>query len=532
MRRAVGVLALVVSFALMASESASGLRAQDTRSTPRQGSWPFGVPRTEGPMARMDKRDLYNLGVLGAKGWDADRPEPKPRTTGGQRRFQSAGRPAKDLGPKRLLIRALYPDGPAQRGGLQLGDIVVGVNRKRFGDGCFEPLTKALITAESKKGKQTVDLIVERGEEKITVSCEVPFRSKDFKNPEKGKGREAILKDALDWLAKEQAKSGGFAQTLGGNNGAIVMTSLAGLAWLSAGSSLAQGDYAKNIAAAYGFVRTALTAEDPFAGMRIGGGNWNQTTWAYGHAGIFLGELYQAEKAAQGEEARLSEIQQELQKIAKELAARQEASGGYAHGPGGPNALGYLELNIMAGFVLSGIGLAKQAGCEIDEDCVDKLLAYLDESASGGGVGYSTKPGQQGSGNIGRSAGAWLGAIACGKKRSRFVRLMGSYVKSHVDDALGGHATLMQHILLAGVAAKAQGRSTTKSFWKAMLPSYVLARAPDGSLHPRPWHESLNMESNSDVSLGPVWTTACWAIVLGAAEGIDKKGGLPGWCRD
>ena len=132
---------------------APAVLAQETVSKGQQHGWPFGVPRAEGPMARMDKRDLYNLGVLGAKAWDADRPEPQPRTTGGQRRFQSSGRPAKDTGPERLLIRALYPDGPAMRAGLKLGDVLVGVDRRSFKGGCFEPLTKALHPSRVQQGQ-------------------------------------------------------------------------------------------------------------------------------------------------------------------------------------------------------------------------------------------------------------------------------------------------------------------------------------------------------------------------------------------
>ena len=57
----------------------------------------------------------------------------------------------------------------------------------------------------------------------------------------------------------------------------------------------------------------------------------------------------------------------------------------------------------------------------------------------------------------------------------------------------------------------------------------ILARAPDGSFQPRPWHESLLMQTNTDVIMGEVWTTACWTIVLAADGKGDKKGGLPGW---
>ncbi len=60
--------------------------------------------------------------------------------------------------------------------------------------------------------------------------------------------------------------------------------------------------------------------------------------------------------------------------------------------------------------------------------------------------------------------------------------------------------------------------------------SLILARCPDGSIQMRPWHESLRMQSNSDVSMGQVWSTASWAIVLGAASSKSRPGGLPGWC--
>ena len=37
------------------------------------------------------------------------------------------------------------------------------------------------------------------------------------------------------------------------------------------------------------------------------------------------------------------------------------------------------------------------------------------------------------------------------------------------------------------------------------------------------------MQSNTDVSVGEVWTTASWAIVLGA-HGEPGKAGFVGWC--
>ena len=64
---------------------------------------------------------------------------------------------------------------------------------------------------------------------------------------------------------------------------------------------------------------------------------------------------------------------------------------------------------------------------------------------------------------------------------------------------------------------------------QALERDMVLARAPDGSFQPRPWHESLQMGSNSDVTFGEVWTTATWAIVLGCEPVKGGRPGLPVW---
>lgn len=482
--------------------------------------WPFGKAAGGGAMARMQRQDLWNLGLIGAKAWDADKKLPGPRQ-GGRRRFASSkGDRAGDKGPQRLLIQAIYPGGPGAKAGLRLGDVVVGVGKKKFKDGSLDALAKALLKAESAARKNVVTLLVERAGKRLTLEIKIPKGGKGSNKPDQGEGRVKIFKSALKWLADHQDSRGGFPQTLGGNNGAIVMTCLAGLAWIEEGSTTRSGHYAENLRKAVDFVTQALSAPDPFGERRPGGANWDQSNWSYAHAAIFLGELYQHRKS--------KKLEKELQTIATTLCKRQEASGGYAHGPGGPNGLGYVELNIMAGFVLSGLGLSQQAGCQIDDKVVDRLLTYLKESSSGGGVGYSTEPGQKGQGNIGRTAGAWLGALTLGKKKAKFVQQMRAYTERRIDAYLEGHASLMQHILLAGVASAALGKKAEKRYWKAMRRDLILARAPDGSLQPRPWHESLLMGSNTDVSMGEVWTTASWAIVLGADLG-KKKGGLPGW---
>jgi hypothetical protein len=491
--------------------------------------WPFG-PEGAGPGFRG--KDLYNLGLLGVKARD---PEKAASPSFGQGRRQAsmdAAGDMADVGPNRLFVELVHPDGPAAAAGIEVGDVIVGAG-KSFKDGSLSPLAAALIKAESGKGKGVLALRVEKGGEGKAVKVEVaiPQGGKPAAKPHEGEARQAIFEQAIAWLADQQQPTGGFTETLSGVNGAVVQTSLAGLAWLAGGSDLENGPYRDNVKGAMEFVVANVGVKSGLGGGGRGGTSdggeapsgpsWDQTNWGYAHAAIFLGELHQRTTT--------DELREALIECGRTLARRQEKSGGWAHGPGGPNALGYVELNIVSGLALCGIGLAGQAGYEVPEEVIEKAEAYLSETGSGdGGVAYSGKGGQRGQGNIGRTAGAWLGFRDLGLGSSKWAKKMGKYVGSHAGETFGGHASLMQHVLLAGVAAHAQGGKARANYWAKNVEELTLARAPDGSLQPRAWRESLSIGSNSDVSFGQVWTTSAWAVVLGC-EPSDERPGLPAW---
>ncbi len=483
-------------------------------------AWPFGG-------AGFDGLDLFNLGVIGAKASDASKPPPKPRVASGRTEVRSSGNENKDadIGPERLRVEILFPDGPAARAGLKAGDVIVGVEGGgAFAKGSRAPLADALRKAEANAQKPVITLLLEgeKGKTRKLAVTLIAAAQKDFVDPEKPEGRAGFAAAACDWLAAKQRADGGYPETLGGTMGAVVQTSVAGLAWLATGATSTQGKYAPNIAKARAFVAANVAKESGLAGMMPkGGANWNQENWGWCHALLFLGELQLRDPS----DALLADVK----RCAEAIQKNQESSGGWAHGPGGPNGLGYVELNIMSALALGGLGLAKQCGVDIPQTAVIKAVEYIEDSSSGGGVGYSTKAGQKGQGNIGRSAGCWLGYRALGLEKRKACDSMRGYVSRTIGDVLGGHASLMQQTLLAGGAAAALGGDVRKKFWSALGDDAILARAPDGSMQPRPWHESVTMSSNSDVSTGQVWTTACWAIVL-AADGPEKGWtGLTGW---
>lgn len=478
-----------------------------------QNTWPFGTGDRG-----FTRIDAWNLGIIGAKAIDASKDLPKRPEMGRRQVTQMGPRDRSDAGPERLRVLMLFPDGPAHKAGLRIDDVIVGVNGKKFTKGSLTPLAKALASAESSKGKLTLDVLRDGKKQKVEIKV---TKNKDLRKFTTGKGRRAIRDAALEFLASRQKEDGGFQQTLSGTNGAVVQTSIAGLAWLGGGSDLQGGKYQDNVKRASQFVMRYVDEADDMVGGR-GGSNWNQSNWGYVHAAIFLGELQVRSPSGA--------VKKQLEHIVAEIQKRQEKSGGYAHGPGGPNALNYLELNIVTGLALSGLGCAAKAGIPVDRKLVKHALAYLEDGASGdGGVAYSSKDGQKGQGNIGRTAATWLGMRNLGFGKSSFGQKTGKYVARHVGDVQDGHASLMQHIFLAGVAAQAQSKSSQKRFWDALKRDLTLGRAPDGSIQPRPWHESLSMSSNSDVTFGEIWTTAAWAVILGADPKENPKGGLPVW---
>lgn len=475
-------------------------------------AWPFGGRGFRG-------RDLYPLGLLGGKGSVANAKPANRQDLGGGRTSARIEGPGDDAGPDELVIEILYPDGPLAKAGVQVGDKLVGVGRL-FKDGSFEDLAQGLVDAEADDGVLT--LVVERGGEKEKLDVTIDTAGKAAKQPTEGEHREKLLADAQKWLAERQNGNGGFSETLSGTNGAVVQTACAGLVWLSGGSDLEQGPYKDNVTRAVAFIRERMGKSSMpdtgggYAHEAAGRPSWNQWNWGYAHAAIFLGELHARTPN--------DELRATLHETARVLCANQEDSGGWAHGPGGPNALGYLELNIVTGLALTGIGLAEQAGFEVPEEVVPKADEYLKSSSSGGGVGYSAKPGQAGQGNIGRTACTWLGYVALGMRKAPFARQMEKYISSNAGDLMHGHASLLQHVMLSGIASHAIGKKAKKEFWETAERDLVLARAPDGSFQPRAWHESLGIGSNSDVSFGEVWSTCVWALTLGTEAGPDRPG--------
>ena len=414
-----------------------------------------------------------------------------------------------------IEVKRVHDGGPAAKGELQVGDVITHAGKtlkgkpaeviaqfaaavekaEAKGSGKFGKLVLKVVTADGKKKKRTIPV---RRLGSHAKSC-----------PHKCNKCDVILADALDYLKDAMGGDGIFQVGPASNNQHVVTSSLAGLAWHGAGK---KKKYAKPLQTVASFVAKSAGQSDGFPARR-GGANWNQTNWPLSYGSVFLAELIGSD--------RHKKHRKDLKRMVAALAKNQEESGGWAHGPGGPNALDYLELEIMSNYALAGLGMARRAGIQIDEGKAGKGLEYVKSCTSGGGVAYSTRPGQAGHGDPGRTAGAWWAFRQLGRK-GKVAGQMKGFFQRRLDELPEGHVSPAMHILAGGVASAMAGKANYAKFWKIYRPYIMAARSWDGAFDARPTAESRQLRSNSDRGCGKPFVTAHFAICMQLAQGRYK----------
>ncbi|HGY90562.1 MAG TPA: hypothetical protein ENK43_05255 [Planctomycetes bacterium] len=417
-----------------------------------------------------------------------------------------------------IKVTTVADKGPAAKGKLRVGDVIQKVGGKKLaGDGnavmlVFEAAVEA--AEAKKKGKLVLTVETTKGKtEKKTIPVK-HLGSHARSCPEKCKKCDAILRAALDYLKKEQTGDGQFSKQAANMNHAVATAALAGLAWL--GDPQGWKRYGRNINNAAEFVMKNAGKERSM-GMRPaatgGGANWNQTNWSLGYGAIFLAELVKHKKKASWMKA--------LKRMVDQIAANQEQSGGWAHGPGGPNALGYLELEIMSNFTLAAMGMAERAGLQVDRAKLLKGIQWVKKCTSGGGVAYSPKPGQAGHGDPGRTAGAYWAFRQCGRK-GRDTAAMAKFYERGMAELHEGHACATMHMLNGALASALIGKKSRKAYWKMWRPFFMASRGVGGAFDYRPNKESSVLGGRTDRTWGPAFVTAHYAIVMQLGRGRYK----------
>lgn len=483
-------LSLVLAFSLV-----SGALAQDGNDGPIRG---------DPTNARPDPRAL---GAIGGEGILA---------TG--EAAQQAGLRPPAVG---ILITSLLSSGAGETGGLRVGDIIVGIGKKPL-SGKLPPFLRLaeLLEAPRKAGvPATVKVRREGKTEEIEIL--VPGTTKHPKTcPEKCERCSAILNLALEKLASMQAEDGSLPTQLGGANGQTAVTVIAGLAFLASGSTPTEGPYAENIVAARKWlVENAGHENDAFT--RSSGKNWSQVNWALGYAPLFLARV-QALAPERGTLARLDEMR-------AALIENMEPTGGWAHGPRNdlPYPLDYAELTATGNICLAALGELKSLGLAVPDEVIVKAVNYIEKSSDGGGgVGYSTRPGQQGMGSAGRTASALFAMQRLRLERRPFYKKLAGYLRQHLAEIPDGHVSPDFHLFFGALACRALGKKDWSAFMREFQLEFLSLHNGDGTFGVRPADTSRFGMSNTDRTMGAAWRTATFAMILALPSGhLDLPAG-------
>ncbi|MHC4663864.1 MAG: prenyltransferase/squalene oxidase repeat-containing protein [Planctomycetota bacterium] len=323
--------------------------------------------------------------------------------------------------------------------------------------------------------------------------------------------RDALIK-ALDRLAANQHTDGAWRE----RKGAVapgrdpVVTSCVCLAFLATGSSLDEGPYSKHLNKAVKWAMEALmdTSKDKtgVAGMNPNC-NWSKENWRLSFFCMFLIEIYAKHKD------KVPGLKKKIQEGITKLQNNLESSGGYGHGPGGPNNNNYVEVAMISNWALTAVGMAKKAGFKVDTSKLKTGLDYIIRCSKGGAMRYSHI--NPSSPCPGRNGAAMLALAMCGQKSSPTFGALASYMIKRMTEVKFGHASPSMHYLGAALGSLQHSKQTWEQYIGTHFREIIGQQQSNGSikgiLNPR--------EGLSDSEYGPDYATAMLTLVLALDNG-------------
>ncbi len=307
----------------------------------------------------------YNFGPTGATGWFYDR---------------------------EFVINGLDKGSPAD-GVLKINDRIRAVNGVRFPeDMAFSTderdprrvLGDGITQAEAKDGRLVVTVWRNNKEQDLTIKLPV-LGAYSRTWPYDCAKSTTILKNACEWLAKEQLPEGSFVVELGDGDG--LAGSLNGMLWLGSGDP----EYLESARRlVYNWV--ANPGNDPLTGKEEG------SMWNWSYQAMFTAEYY----LLTGDTAVLPY----LHWLHRVIMAADHQRGSWCHGFRNSNYAVGGYINPTGVMCLNALSLMQLAGFEMDQKDLDHCKLYFRRYSYGGrGVhygdhkaDYATKPGGSGTG--------------------------------------------------------------------------------------------------------------------------------------
>ncbi len=186
----------------------------------------------------------------------------------------------------------------------------------------------------------------------------------------------SAVKKGLDYLAKVQASDGSWHGLADGDTYPVAMAGLAGMAFLSNGSTSTRGAYADQVRKTTSYIVSRAQS----TGLIAEGEEQGHPMYGHGFALLFLSSAY-------GMETR-PEVRKKMESVIKKgiqlTATGQSNLGGWTYYPGGGDE-GSVTVTQM-----QGLRAAHNAGFTIPKGTIENAIRYLEQCKTPeGGIRYS-----------------------------------------------------------------------------------------------------------------------------------------------
>ena len=240
-------------------------------------------------------------------------------------------------------------------------------------------------------------------------------------NPANKDQWNAAIKKGLDWVAKQQSRSGGWPD----KSYPVAITALAGTALISSGSTTTQGPYAKQIRLAVDYLlskaRTNGLLGDPKRDHRY--------TYGHGFSMLFLSQVLGEEEDVD----RRSELIEALKKAVTFSVSAQTKAGGWGYVSSKSSSFDEGSTTITQ---VQGLRGCRNAGLAVPKEAIEKAKKYIYDCQNGdGGISYSFQ--SRGSSRPAITAAALAALYNAGDYESDKIPPMWEYCKARLHNLDG-----------------------------------------------------------------------------------------------
>ena len=255
---------------------------------------------------------------------------------------------------------------------------------------------------------------------------------------------EKAIRRGADYLANNQAKDGSWRDQGGRGSYPAAMSSLAGLALISNGSTPTRGKYAPQLRRAVGFLLNCSRRNGLISDLQVE----YRPMYGHGFSMLFLAQVIGMEEDGE----RRDEIQRVLGR-AVELSGRSQSSlGGWNYSPDMGSDEGSVTIT-----QIQGLRSCRNVGVKVPKSIIDRAVKYIEDSTgSDGGVAY--RAGQSG-GRPPITAAAAASLYNAGEYDSPVAAKILAYCDKHISvtgQGAGGHY-FYTHLYLAQAYYQAGG---------------------------------------------------------------------------